>query len=151
MAEFAIGSLAAMADLNNRTEIPGTLPTLGFHLSVEWRYVIALAVCIVAVHCFLVGLICFIVRPVVIPGDSNLITAQLLRGLVGKIGDQGGLLQGKEIADAIQRETSGVAGGRGTIGYGVRDGNGGIVLEIGEGMVRRRDLPGERFPEGQYA
>ncbi|KAL8846417.1 MAG: hypothetical protein Q9221_008499 [Calogaya cf. arnoldii] len=151
MAEFAIGSLTAMATLNKHTSIPGTLPTLGFHLSVQWRYVIALIACIANVHCFLVGLIVFIARPVVIPGDSNLITARLLQGIVGKIGDKGGLLKEKEIADAIQQETSGAGDGRGTIGYGVRDRAGGILLEVGEGMVRRKDLAGGKFPKGEYA
>ncbi|KAL8874696.1 MAG: hypothetical protein Q9198_006855, partial [Flavoplaca austrocitrina] len=151
MAEFAIGSLTGMADLNKHTTIPGTLPTLGFHLSVKWRYVVALISCIVGVHCFLVGLIVFIARPVAIPGDSNLVTARLLQGMVEKIGEKGGLLEGKEIADAIQREVSGSATGRGTVGYGFRDGKDGLVLEVGEGMVRRKELPGGRFPEGVYA
>ncbi|KAL8651895.1 MAG: hypothetical protein Q9226_004493 [Calogaya cf. arnoldii] len=151
MAEFAIGSLTALATLNEHTSIPGTLPTLGFHLSVQWRYVIALISCIAGVHCFLVGLIVSIARPVVIPGDSNLITARLLQGIVGNIGDKGGLLKGEEIADAIQQEALGVGNGRGTIGYGVRDGAGAIVLEVGEGMLRRKDLAGGKFPKGEYA
>ncbi|KAL8946047.1 MAG: hypothetical protein Q9222_007506, partial [Ikaeria aurantiellina] len=46
MAEFAIGSLTAMATLNLRTRIMGTLPTLGYRLSVHWNYLIALAACI---------------------------------------------------------------------------------------------------------
>ncbi|KAL9036842.1 MAG: hypothetical protein Q9180_004064 [Flavoplaca navasiana] len=151
MAEFAIGSLTGMATLNPNTTIPGTLPTLGFQLSVKWRYVIALMFCIVGVHCFLVWLIVFIARPVAIPGDSNLVTARLLQGMVGKIGEKGGLLQGREIADAIQREVSGSAGGRGSVGYGIRDGKEGMVLEVGEGMVRRKELPAGKFPEGEYA
>ncbi|KAL8998264.1 MAG: hypothetical protein Q9169_002668 [Polycauliona sp. 2 TL-2023] len=151
MAEFAIGSLTGMATLNKHMNIPGTLPTLGFRLSVQWRYVIALIVCIAGVHCFLVGLIVFIARPVVIPGDSNLITARLLQGMVSKIGEKGGLLKEKEIAESIQQETSGSANGHGTIGYGVQDGEGGITLEVGEGMRRRKGLGGGRFPAGQYA
>lgn len=151
MAEFAIGSLTGMAKLNKHTTIPGTLPTLGFQLSVKWRYVIALMSCIVGVHCFLVWLIVFIARPVAIPGDSNLVTARLLQGMVGKIGEKGGLLKGKEIADAIQQEMLGSGNGRGTVGYGIRDGKEGMVLEVGEGMVRRKDLPGGKFPEGEYA
>ncbi|KAL8686914.1 MAG: hypothetical protein Q9218_006768, partial [Villophora microphyllina] len=81
MAEFAIGSLTAMATLNKRTLIPGTLPNLGFHLSIHWNYMIALAACITGVHALLVALILWIARPVVIPGDSNLVTARLLQGL----------------------------------------------------------------------
>ncbi|KAL8835191.1 MAG: hypothetical protein Q9176_007047 [Flavoplaca citrina] len=151
MAEFAIGSLTGMANLNKHTTIPGTLPTLGFHLSVKWRYVVALMACITGVHCFLVGLIIFIARPVAIPGDSNLVTARLLQGMVSKLGEKGGLLKGKEIADAIQWEVLGSANGRGSVGYGVRDGKDGMVLEVGEGMVSRKELPGGRFPDGEYA
>ena len=151
MAEFAIGSLTGMATLNKHITIPGTLPTLGFHLSVKWRYVVALMTCITGVHCFLVGLIILIARPVAIPGDSNLVTARLLQGMVGKIGEKGRLLKGREIADAIQREASGRTGGRGSVGYGIRDGKDGMVLEVGEGMVRRKDLPGGEIPEGEYA
>ena len=151
MAEFAIGSLTGMATLNKHITIPGTLPTLGFHLSVKWRYVIALMSCITGVHCFLVRLIVYITRPVAIPGDSNLVTARLLQGMVGKIGEKGGLLEGKEIADAIQWEVLGSGNGRGSVGYGVRDGKEGMVLELGEGMVRRRELPRGKFPEGEYA
>ncbi|KAL9605846.1 MAG: hypothetical protein Q9179_000956 [Wetmoreana sp. 5 TL-2023] len=151
MAQFAIGSLTAMASLNVHTQIPGTLPTLGFHLSIHWRYVIALAACIAGVHCLLVGFILWIARPVVVPADSNLATARLLQPLVSRIGEHGGLLKGKEIAEVIEREGEDSIDGKGTVGYGIREGSEGTVLEVGKGMAKRKELDGGRFPGGTYA
>ena len=144
MSEFAIGSLAAMALLNPRTTIPGTLPTLGYQLNNEWQYVIALAACIGGIHLLLVGLMLWIARPIVITDDSNLAVARLLKGLVEPLGHEGGLLDGKEIAEAVQQESV-------KVGYGVREGETGTILEIGDGLDRRKTLPGRRFPTGTYA
>ena len=144
MSEFAIGSIAAMALLNPRTTIRGTLPTLGYQLNVQWQYVIALAICIGGVHLLLVGLMLWIARPVVITDDSNLAVARLLKGLVEPLGREGGLLDGTEIAEAVQRENV-------KVGYGVREGETGMILEIGNGLRRRKSLPGRRFPLGRYA
>ena len=144
MSEFAIGSLAAMANLNPQTSIFGTLPNLGYHLSVEWQYVIALAAGIGFVHCLLVALMLWISRPVIVGADSNLVTARLLKGLVDKLGDGGGLLDDRELAEAIQRDT-------GDVGYGVRESEQGTVVGLGEGTVVRKRLPGGTFPAGPYA
>ena len=143
MSEFAIGSVAAMAIFNPDTQIRGTLPTLGYSLSVEWQYIIALAACIVGVHCMLVVLMLWIARPIVITDDSNLAVARLLKGVVDPLGQGGGLLNGPEIAEAIQKE-------RGTVSYGVREGEAGRILEVGEGLEVRKRLPGRRFPAGNY-
>lgn len=155
MAEFAIGSLTSMANYNPRDNIPGTLPTLGFNLSVNWNYIIALAVIITGVHCLLVGLILFIARPVVVPADSNLVVAKLLHGLVGRVGERGNLLEAKGIAEAIEEEgheeMDPAERKGGTIGYGVRERSLGMVLEIGEGLAKRKNLRGQSFPRGTYA
>ena len=143
MSEFAIGSVAAMAILNPDTQIPGNLPMLGYSLSVEWQYIIALAVCIVGVHCMLVVLMLWIARPIIITDDSNLAVARLLKGLVDPLGHGGGLLNGPEIAEAIQKE-------RDKVTYGVRAGEAGTILEVGEGIQVRKRLPGRKFPAGQY-
>lgn len=144
MSEFAIGSVAAMAVFNPDTQIPGTLPILGYSLSIEWRYIIALAVCIVGVHCMLVVLMLWIARPIVITDDSNLAVARLLKGLVNPLAQGGGLLNGPEIAEAIQK-------GKDKVTYGVREGEAGTILEVGEDLHVRKRLPGRRFPAGQYA
>ncbi|KAL9003632.1 MAG: hypothetical protein Q9188_003509 [Gyalolechia gomerana] len=155
MAEFAIGSLASMANYNPQQNITGTLPTLGYNLSVDWQYIIALAALITGVHCILVGLILWIARPVVVPGDSNLVVARLLHGLVGRVGEKGNLLEAKEIAEAIEKEGHGEASAvemkKGTVGYGVKQRSWGTVLEIGEGLKKRKGLTGRIFPRGKYA
>lgn len=144
MSEFAIGSLAAMANLNPVQQILGTQPNLGYHLSIEWAYIIALAACIGFVHCLLVALILWISRPIIVGADSNLVTARLLKGLVEKLGDGGGLLDDREMAEAIQTET-------GVVGYGIRDSAQGRVLELSQETQMRKRIPGGRFPSGQYA
>ncbi|KAI4184662.1 MAG: hypothetical protein LQ348_004519 [Seirophora lacunosa] len=155
MAEFAIGSLASMSNYNVHTRIPGTLPTLGYSLSVKWEFIIALAAVITGMHCLLVGLILFIARPIVVPADSNLVVAKLLGGLAGRVGERGNLLEAKEMAEAIEKEGHGHGSGdavsAGTVGYGVREAEPGTVLEIGEGLVRRKNLKSRVFPRGLYA
>ena len=54
MAEFAIGSIATMADRNPTTRAPGLVPHLGSHLNVHWDYALPLLVGIAVVHLLLV-------------------------------------------------------------------------------------------------
>lgn len=56
MAEFAVGSIAAMASNNPPIQLPGWLPSLGSRLKVLWGFAVYLLVCIAAVHCF--GFLC---------------------------------------------------------------------------------------------
>lgn len=89
------------------------------------------------------------------PADSNLVVAKLLHGLVGRVGERGNLLEAKGIAEAIEEEGQGEAGPvdrkGGTVGYGVRERSLGNVLEIGEGLAKRKSLRGGSFPRGTYA
>ena len=103
IAEFAIGSIAATAALNQKEQFfSPSLPMLGYSLTTMWRYVIILFACIGAVHVVLVGLLCWVARPVVVCDDSDLCTARLLQGLVGRLPTCGGsLLDGKKLAGAI--------------------------------------------------
>ena len=142
MSEFAIGSIAAMSVYNPPISIPGTLPRLGYRLSIEWQYVIALAACIAGVHCLLVALILWISRPIVVADDSNLAVARLLKGLVDPLGHEGGLLGGQEIAEAVQKED--------LVSYGVSEGVHGNTLELGPHLQVRKRLPGRKFPAGRY-
>ena len=71
MAEFAIGSLATMASLNPRIQMVGSVPYLGSHLTVCWRDVIALFVCIVGIHFALFASAIWATRVVVIKDDST--------------------------------------------------------------------------------
>ena len=142
MSEFAIGSIAAMSVFNPQIMIRGTLPRLGYHLSIEWQYVIALAACIAGVHFLLVALILWISRPIVVTDDSNLAVARLLKGLVDPLGHEGGLLVGSEIAEAVQKG--------GSVSYGVSERVGGRSLELGPDLQVRKRLPGRQFPAGRY-
>jgi hypothetical protein len=149
MAEFAIGSLSGMANNNPPLLVPGLVPILGYHLSVDWKYILALVACIAGVHTVFVVLLLWIARPVVIVDDSNLCTARLLSGLVNRLDDGGCLLDGREIAEAIQEKGSG-----GAVVYGVTNlpgRTGERVLILGEDVIGRKNLDGRRFPQGTYA
>lgn len=145
MSEFAIGSLAVMADLNPQTSGQGTVPILGYRVSVGWGMLISLLAGVVVVHFILVVLMLWFAKPVVVPDDSNLCTARLLEGLVARLGGKGSFLDGKEMAEALGRQ------GAGRVVYGIRDMEEkfqGRVLEVGENVTVRRK--GKRFPGGLY-
>ena len=107
IAQFTMGSIATTARRNQRAyNSSPTLPILGFSPTIKWRFVIALFSCIGAVHIILVALLCWIARPVVVCDDSDLCTARLLHGLVGRIPDgDGTLLHGSELAREIDNAT----------------------------------------------
>ena len=147
MAEFAIGALTGMFNNNPKQLVPGTLPNLGYHIDLQWIYIIPLFVCIGAVHFILIMLMVWIARPVIILDDSNLALARLLYGLVGRLEGRGSLLDGKQVAKAIQASGS----KDGQVVYGIRgEGQDRFVLTVDEGVVLRRRLPGGVFPRGQY-
>ena len=168
IAQFAMGSIATTALLNQKVfNSSPTLPILGYSPTIKWRYVIALFAGIGAVHIILVGLLCWIARPVVVGDDSDLCTARLLHGLVGRITDGGGtLLHGRELAREIDSASieNAVAGGEASatslqeptrVVYGV------VETNDKAGMKRRRlgidegiqplSLWRGAFPKGQYA
>ncbi|MCJ1427942.1 hypothetical protein MMC29_005849 [Sticta canariensis] len=150
MSEFAIGSLASMANLNPQLKQQGTLPVLAFSLSVKWVYVIILAVCIVCAHCILVALMLWIARSVVVAHDSHLCMARVLYGLVGRLAPRGSLLGEKEIVTAIQgpktRELR--------VKYGIekteqREGE--MLLKVGEKKDLQAMKKWSKFPSGPYS
>ena len=148
MAEFAIGSIRGMAQNNPPDRIQGTLPILGYRLDVYWSYAIALMTVIAAVHALLFGAMLWISQPVIVVDDSNLCVARLLQSLVQRIGTNGSLLDGKEIARAIELES------KGKVAYGVKRAKGPeeqLVLVIDEDIPTRRKLPGKEFPWAVYA
>lgn len=148
MAEFAIGSIATMANLNPTQEKQDVLPVLGYKLSIEWPYVITLIVCISGTHCVLVGLMLWIARSVVVLDDSNLCMARLLEGLVQTLEGRGSLADGREIARSINRQ----GGGRVRVVYGIgaEGSNTERVLRLGDEREVARGLTTGRFPEGAY-
>ena len=145
MAEFAIGSIASMAIFNPQITIRGTVPILGYHLSVHWNYTIALAACIAVVHWIFLSLMLWVAQPIIVGADSNLVNAKLLQGLVGRLGERGVLLDGKEIAAAIERE--GIGADRRVV-YGVKEENAIRTLKLGQEVAARN---GGKFPSGVYA
>lgn len=149
MAEFAIGSLASMANLNPQFSQQGTLPDLAFSLSVEWNYVIILAVIIVCAHCILVALMLWIARSVVVAHDSHLCMARLLHGLVGRLGGRGSLLDEKEIVTAIE----GPRAREFRVKYGIErigQRKGERLLKVGEKKDFERMSKWSTFPKGPY-
>ena len=54
MAEYALGSIATMANNNPTIRISGNLPIPGSRLKVNWPFAIALLVCITGVHTALI-------------------------------------------------------------------------------------------------
>lgn len=168
IAQFAVGSIAATAGLNQKERFSSlTLPILGYSPTIQWPYVIALFVCIGVVHVVLVGLLCWVARPIVVCDDSDLCTARLLQGLVGRIPNgEGGLLEGKELAMAIDNssldDNSGGGDMSGTdlkeptrVVYGVIEKkNGAGVTRRGLGIsegVKPLGLWRGAFPRGEYA
>ena len=150
MSEFAIGSLASMANLNPRLTRQGTLPVLAFSLSVKWVYVIILAVCIVCAHCILVVLMLCMARSVVVAHDSNLCMARVLHGLVGRLAGRGSLLDEKEIVTAIQ----GPRARELWVKYGIeqigqREGE--RLLTVGEKKDLQEMKKWSMFPKGPYS
>lgn len=157
-----------MARVNPSTRIHSPRsPTLGYHLSVHWNFFIAILATISGVHLILMYATVVLSRPVVVGDDSNLVAARVLHGLVGRLGGggKGGLLDGREIAEAIERAGGADAGERAKetreVLYGVREEEGKMgeagrkMLEVGDedsGVVgRKKGLSGKRFPRGEYA
>ena len=150
MSEFTIGSLASMAYLNPQIPRQGTLPDLASRLSVEWRYVIILAVCIVCVHCILVALMIWIARSVVVASDSNLCMARVLHGLVGRLAGRGSVLDEKEIVTEIQ---GGPKAPKLRVKYGIEKKGkmeGERLLTVGEKKDLQEMKKWSTFPRGPY-
>ena len=106
VSEFTIGSIATMVSLSTPIKIPDTVSTLGYHLGVEWKYIIPLGIRIVVKHIILVALMVLISRPIVVGGDSNLVVARLLQGIEEKWDGKGSSLERKELAEAVEREVN---------------------------------------------
>ncbi|KAK0509699.1 hypothetical protein JMJ35_008093 [Cladonia borealis] len=146
MAEFALGSLASMAIRNPTVQSHGAVPILGFHLTVQWEFTLALCASILIVHFLLFAAAVYTSRLVIIKDDSNLSTARLLRPLVDHLGGQGTLIGGKDLSKAM--EDNGVKG----LVYGPREdpGAGGRILDISDRVMPRRTLARWRHPDGIY-
>ena len=148
MAEFAIGSIATMASQNPRITIPGTRPSLGSAVTVNWPFLLALLAAIAGGHALLVLAAVRAVRGVVVKDDSALAMARLLHPLLGGVGEGATAASGAKIATALEEKYP-----RGIV-YGPRRAEASLDyrLDIGEdvdggGMPRKRR---PRHPDGRY-
>ena len=159
IAKFAMGNIAATARLNYRAlQSSPTRPKVGYSPTIKWPYVIVLFVCIGVVHVVLVGLLCLVARPVVVCDDSDLTTARLLQGLVGRIPNgSGALLDGKALAEGIKSymRKEDYDGGNGGVVYGVIDTKDSVgVRRRGLGLsaeIQSLNPWSGAFPKGRYA
>ncbi|MCJ1261759.1 hypothetical protein MMC22_001627 [Lobaria immixta] len=141
MSEFAVGSLAVIADLNPKYLDKALFPFLATNLPL-----IPLVASVAVVHLILVIMMLWIARSVVVSDNSNLCTAHLLQSLVGRLEGNGSLLDSKEMAEAISSQ------GTGQVVYGIRDmvkKGEGRVLELAE-IVQVQEK-WRMFPGGMYA
>lgn len=156
---FTAGAIAAMDSIGPRANVIGNGPAPAQVLNVQWKY----AASILGGIPFAQGLVLLTVvvfaNKAIIKDPSHLSMARLLRPIVEKLGDQGCLLAGDEIADQL---------GNYRVRYGVREPTVGLrsvgtgfdvdspgddevirhldVLEESEGLGCR----GGRMPEGKY-
>lgn len=180
MAEFALGSLAMLAELNPRFQIPGSRPNLGSHLVMynDWDSAIALFVCIVGVHLGLIVAVAWWTRLVVVPDDFNMVIGRLVRGSTAGKGNSKGNAKGNvelrvfenraerdEEQTEREREREGQEEDRGLIDveanhdgpgfvYGPRQllgqGDSDFVLDIAEDVMTRKEWNYGRHPDGKY-
>lgn len=167
MAEFALRSLATMAEQNPSIQFPSRVPHLGSRLTIYsgWRYVGALLACIVGVDFALLITIVWMTKSVVVTDDSNVVIARLLNGVTKDFEEKATLLRGKTLCEAIteqrRRRRDGKAGrdeegetahpSDDGIVYGpFRNEEGNYVLAMGESIRSRKQWEGERHPDGNY-
>ena len=156
MAEFAIGSLARVADLNPPMIVTDTQPVLGYVLEVKWQYYIPLATGILVFHALLLGLMLWTARRVVVVDESYLALTRLMGKLVldGSLdGNQEGargselqlngcLLNDAELARAIEERIENAGG----ISYWAKtNGDGTSTLVLGP-----KPLGDGQFLDGTY-
>ena len=99
MAEFAIASIRGMSLYNPPQRIRGTLPSLGYHLSIQWKYVIALLTFILVIDFLHLGFMLWATRLIDMVDYCN------LPDLVQQVDDGESLLNGKKILKTIQEES----------------------------------------------
>ncbi|KAL8672247.1 MAG: hypothetical protein Q9168_003270 [Polycauliona sp. 1 TL-2023] len=148
MARFAIGSIAEMASANSHIQVQGLVPYLGSHLEIHWEYVIGLFAGIIITHLFLILSATLATRKVVIKHDSFLAIARLLFPLFDVLGNEGTMLDGRELAGVIQSRSGAglLVGPMENLGS-----RGGYYLDIGQDVPLRCKWPNSRHPAGSYA
>lgn len=147
MAEFALRSLATMAERNPSIRISGQVPHLGSRLSIynHWRYVVALLACIIGVHFALLVASAWVTKSVVVPDDSFLAIARLLNER-GRRREDDKIERHQQGEGQITGETAHAGDG---IVYGPLSMVGGYyVLHMGESVNSLKQWEGGRHPDG---
>lgn len=103
MAEFAIGSIAYMANRNPHISFQGNLTHLGQALDPHWQSAIPLLAVIIGAHVAIYATAIYASQHAVIKDDSMLAIARLLRPLVEVFGDTGTFMTGKEMSSVISQ------------------------------------------------
>ena len=140
MAEFAINSIASMTLRNPHITIDGTLASLGSQINVDWWRPLALFASIAGAQLAILLSATYVTRLVIVPDDSDLSRARLLRPFMVGLRDSGTLSSAKTLSQSY-------AG----LVYGPRDdGSGFYYLDIASDIRKRENWPGRRHPEGMY-
>lgn len=137
-----------MAATNPRRPVEGLVPHLGSRLEIRWGYVAGLFGGIVVTHLVLVLTAIFAIRKVAVKDDSFLAVGRLLLPLLNILGNEGTLLNGKEVVNAIQSKTGGA---RMVVGPRAVEDRNCYYLDIGGEVPIRSKWPENRHPAGKYA
>ena len=146
MAEFALRSLATMAELNPSIQIPGNVPYLGSRLEVynHWLNPIALLLIIVGLHLILLLASIWMIRSVVVTNDSSTGIARLLEDSDAEQRP----MQRQVHEDWDQTPSYNTHGG---LVYGpLATPNGNYILRIGKGVKPLNAWDRRRHPDGDY-
>ena len=149
MAEFAIGSIAYMANKNpHNATFRGNLTHLGQALDPHWQSAIPLLAVIIGAHFTLFATAVYASQHVVMKDDSMLAIARLLRPLVDVLGDTGTIMTGGKIGRKISKARD----LRDGVVYGPREyeGSGEYYLELAGDTWKVQEWPNGKHPDGTY-
>ena len=106
MAEFALRSLATMAERNPSIRISGRVPHLGSRLNIyyHWHYVVALLACIIGLHVALLVATAWVTKSVIVTDDSVMAIARLLNGMTEEFKRKCILRRGEPLCEANSEE-----------------------------------------------
>lgn len=150
---FTAGAISALDENGPRANATGMVPGPAQVVNVKWKYSLLILAGVPLFQMIILFLVIMFANKAIIKDTSHLSTARLLRPLVEKLGDNGCLLTGDEIAEKL---------GNVKVIYGVRDPGVGNVPAVGvgdNGNIRHIDILEEsegfgyrrgRMPVGMY-
>ncbi|KEF56216.1 uncharacterized protein A1O9_07797 [Exophiala aquamarina CBS 119918] len=150
---FTAGAISALDENGPRANATGMVPGPAQVVKVKWKFSLLILVGVPLSQLIVLFFVIMFANKAIIKDTSHLSTARLLRPLVEKLGDNGCLLTGDEIAEKL---------GNVKVIYGVRDPDVGNVPAMGvgdNGNIRHLDILEEseglgyrrgRMPVGMY-